>query len=103
MTVIDLIKLIKPIPKLFIRKHSIFSLEVFIDGWYYRDDKEDVRASVLYTEFYEWLRKRYNMRGDSRGWANILYYKFETEEKALDEFFVLFNTFYKEKYKTSLW
>ena len=40
---------------------------------------------------------------DSRGWADILYYKFETEEKALDEFFFLFNTFYKEKYKTSLW
>jgi len=55
MTIIDLIKQIKPIPELFIRKHSIFSLEVFIDGWYYRDDKEDVRASVLYTEFYEWL------------------------------------------------
>ena len=103
MTIIELIKQIKPIPKLFIRKHSIFSLEVFIDGWYYRDDKEDVKASVLYTEFCEWLRKKYNMRGDSRGWANILYYKFETEEKALDEFFVLFNTFYKEKYKTSLW
>lgn len=40
---------------------------------------------------------------DSRGWANILYYKFETEEKALDEFFVLFNIFYKEKYEASLW
>ena len=103
MTIIELIKQIKPIPGLFIRKHSIFSLEVFIDGWCYRDTKEDVKASVLYTEFCEWLRKRYNMRGDSRGWANILYYKFETEEKALDEFFVLFNTFYKEKYKTSLW
>ena len=37
------------------------------------------------------------------GWANILYYKFETEEKALDEFFVLFNIFYMEKYKTTLW
>ena len=35
--------------------------------------------------------------------AVILYYKFETEEKALDEFFVLFNTFYKEKYNSSLW
>jgi len=102
MTIIELIKLIKPIPELYIRKHSIFSLEVFIDGWCYRDDKEDVRASVLYTEFYEWLRKRYNMR-DSRGWANILYYKFETEEKALDEFFILFNIFYKETYGEELW
>ena len=47
MTIIDLIKQIKPIPELFIIKHSIFSLEVFIDGWYYRDDKEDVRARLL--------------------------------------------------------
>ena len=89
MTIIDLIKQIKPFPVLFIRKHSIFNLEVFIDAWYYRDEEEDVKADILYTDFYEWLRKRYNMN--------------ETEEKALDEFFVLFNTFYKEKYKTSLW
>ena len=101
MTIIELIKQIKPFPVLFIRKHSIFNLEVFIDGWYYRDEEEDVKADILYTDFYEWLRKRYNMN-DSRGWADILLYKFETEEKALDEFFVLFNTFYKEKYKTSL-
>ena len=102
MTIIELIKQIKPFPILFIRKHSIFSLEVFIDGWYYRDEEEDVKADILYTDFYEWLRKRYNMN-DSRGWADILLYKFETEEKALDEFFVLFNIFYMEKYKTNLW
>ena len=102
MTIVELIKQIKPFPVLFIRKHSIFNLEVFIDGWYYRDEEEDVKADILYTDFYEWLRKKYDMT-DSRGWADILYYKFETEEKALDEFFVLFNTFYKEKYKISLW
>ena len=83
MTIIELIKQIKPFPVLFIRKHSIFNLEVFIDGWYYRDEEEDVKADILYTDFYEWLRKRYNMN-DSRGWADILLYKFETEEKALD-------------------
>ena len=102
MTIVELIKQIKPFPILFIRKHSIFNLEVFIDGWYYRDEEEDVKADILYTDFYEWLRKRYNMN-DSRGWADILLYKFETEEKALDEFFVLFNIFYMEKYKTNLW
>ena len=93
MTIIELIKQIKPFPVLFIRKHSIFNLEVFIDGWYYRDEEEDVRASVLYKEFYEWLQEKYKV-GGSGGWADILYYKFETEEKALDEFFVLFNIFY---------
>jgi len=101
MTIVELIKQIKPFPILFIRKHSIFNLEVFIDGWYYRDEEEDVKASVLYTEFYEWLQEKYKV-GGSGGWADILLYKFETEEKALDVF-VLFNTFYKEKYKTSLW
>ena len=82
MTIIDLIKQIKPFPILFIRKHSIFNLEVFIDGWYYRDENEDVKADILYTDFYEWLRKRYNMN-DSRGWADILLYIFKTEEEAL--------------------
>ena len=67
MTIIELIKQIKPIPKLFIRKHSIFSLEVFIDGWYYRDTKEDVKASVLYTEFYEWLQEKYKVGGSGGG------------------------------------
>ena len=72
MTIIDLIKLIKPIPELYIRKHSIFCLEAFVNGWYHRDEKEDVKSDVLYTEFYEWLRKRYNIN-DSMGWANILF------------------------------
>ena len=84
MTIIELIKLIKPIPELYIRKHSIFCLKAFIDGWCYRDIeeyiKEEAKEQVLYTEFYEWLRKKYDMT-DSRGWADILYYKFETEEK----------------------
>ena len=45
MTIIDLIKQIKPIPKLFIRKHSIFSLEVFIDGWC-RDIEEYIKEEA---------------------------------------------------------
>ena len=102
MTIVELIKLIKPIPELFIRKYNIFYFEAFVNDWYYRDNKEDVKSGILYSEFYEWLRKRYNI-DNTMGWANILYYKFETEEKALDMFFVLFNTFYKEIYKTSLW
>ena len=102
MTIVELIKLIKPIPELFIRKYNIFYFEAFVNGWYYRDNKEDVTSGILYSEFYEWLQEKYKV-GGSGGWADILYYKFETEEKALDMFFVLFNTFYKEKYNSSLW
>ena len=42
MTIIELIKLIKPIPEMYIRKHSIFCFEAFVNGWYHRDEKEDV-------------------------------------------------------------
>ena len=62
MTIVELIKQIKPFPILFISKHSIFNLEVFIDGWCYRDTKEDVKASVLYTEFYEMATRKIQSR-----------------------------------------
>ena len=100
MTIVELIKLIKPIPELFIGIHNIFCLEAFINGWHYRDTKEDVKASILYTEFYEWLRKRYNIN-DSMGWANFINLKLK---KRLWMSFLSYSIlFYKEKYKTSLW
>ena len=95
MNIIELINLIKPRPELFIHEHDIFCLNAFLNGWYYRNPKEEVKANILYKDFYYWLRKKYHLR-DSRGWANILFYKFKTKEKALDAFFELFDTFYQE-------
>ncbi len=95
MNIIELINLIKPRPELFIGEHDIFCLEAFLNGWYYRNQEEEVKANILYKDFYYWLRKKYHLR-DSRGWANILFYKFKTKEKALDAFFELFDTFYQE-------
>jgi len=71
MNIIELINLIKPLPELFIGEHDIFCLEAFLNGWYYRNQEEE-------------------------GWADILFYKFKTKEKALDAFFELFDTFYQE-------
>lgn len=95
MNIIELINLIKPRPELFIHEHDIFCLEAFLNGWYYRNQEEEVKANILYNDFYYWLRKKYHLR-DSRGWADILFYKFKTKEKALDAFFELFDTFYQE-------
>jgi len=95
MNIIELINLIKPLPELFIHEHDIFCLDAFLNGWYYRNQEEEVKADILYNDFYYWLRKKYHLR-DSRGWADILFYKFETKEKALDAFFELFDTFYQE-------
>ena len=95
MNIIELINLIKPRPELFINEHDIFCLNAFLNGWYYRNQEEEVKANILYKDFYYWLRKKYHLR-DSRGWADILFYKFKTKEKALDAFFELFDTFYQE-------
>lgn len=95
MNIIELINLIKPRPELFIHEHDIFCLYSFLNGWYYRNQEEDVKANILYNDFYYWLRKKYHLR-DTRGWASILFYKFKTKEKALDAFFELFDTFYQE-------
>ena len=95
MNIIELINLIKPLPELFINEHDIFCLNAFLNGWCYRNREEEVKANILYKDFYYWLRKKYHLR-DSRGWANILFYKFKTKEKALDAFFELFDTFYQE-------
>jgi|GEM_PF-5487907 len=75
MTIIELIKLIKPIPELYIRKHSIFCFEAFVNGWYHRDEKEDVKSDVLYTEFYEWLIYFFiNLKRKKRLWMSSLFY-----------------------------
>ena len=95
MNIIELINLIKPRPELFIHEHDIFCLYNFLNGWYYRNQEEEVKAYILYKDFYYWLRKKYHLR-DSRGWASILFYKFKTKKKALDAFFELFDTFYQE-------
>ena len=47
MNIIELINLIKPRPELFIHEHDIFCLEAFLNGWYYRNQEEEVKAYIL--------------------------------------------------------
>lgn len=49
MNIIELINLIKPRPELFIGEHDIFCLEAFLNGWYYRNQEEEVKANILKT------------------------------------------------------
>lgn len=50
MNIIELINLIKPRPELFIHEHDIFCLYAFLNGWYYRNPKEEVKADILYIK-----------------------------------------------------
>lgn len=47
MNVIELIRMIKDRPAMYIGKHSIFCLQAFIYGWHFRNINEDVQIQIL--------------------------------------------------------
>ena len=54
MNVIELIRMIKDRPAIYIGRHSIFCLNAFIAGWHFRNPKEDVQMKIL-TDFSLWI------------------------------------------------
>jgi hypothetical protein len=50
-----------------------------------------------FTEFPEWIRKKFNVQ-TSQSWANIILFYSEDETKALDRFFELFDEFIDRNY-----
>jgi hypothetical protein len=92
MNVIELIDVLKSRPAMYIGKNNIFCLKAFIDGWYFRNIEEDTKMDVL-VEFYLWLQNKFNIV-DNRNWDELLFLKFDKdEEKALHNFFALFEEF----------
>jgi len=92
MNVIELINTLKQRPGMYIGKNNIFCLKSFIDGWYFRNMEEDTNMDIL-IEFYLWLQNKFNIR-DNRNWDELLFLVFDkNEEKALNNFFVLFDDF----------
>lgn len=93
MDTIQLIKLLRERPGMYIGQNSIFCLKAFIDGWFFRDMKEDINIEIL-NHFCSWLQEKYNL-DDSLNWDGLLFKVFKDERKALDVFFILFDDFLK--------
>lgn len=98
MNVIELIRMIKDRPAMYIGRHSIFYLKAFIDGWHFRNPNEDVQMKIL-TDFSLWIDDSFfNSSEYTCSWCGFLYLMSANDEsKALDKFFVLFEQFLTEK------
>lgn len=95
MNVLELIKLLEPRPVMYISRHNLSSLRAFIDGWYFRNQIDDVGMDIL-NDFQIWLQER-NQLDNYRRWDTIIIYLCQDDNKALDYFFKLFNEFLLEK------
>ncbi len=60
MNIIELINMIRPRPAMYISSKSISCLKSFIDGWYFRNEEEEVGMDLL-NDFSKWLQDRYNL------------------------------------------
>lgn len=98
MNVIELIRMIKDRPAMYIGKHSIFCLQAFIYGWHFRNINEDVQIQIL-NDFSQWINDSFfNSSKLTYNWCEFLYkMSVNDESKALDQFFILFGQFLTEK------
>lgn len=98
MNVIELIRMIKNRPAMYIGKHSIFCLKAFIDGWYFRNIDENVKIELM-NDFSLWVNNLFfNGSELTCNWCEFLYkLSANDESKALDKFFTLFEQFLTEK------
>lgn len=98
MNVIELIRMIKNRPAMYIGKHSIFCLKAFIDGWYFRNIDENVKIELM-NDFSLWVNNLFfNGSELTCNWCEFLYkLSANDESKALDKFFILFEQFLTEK------
>jgi hypothetical protein len=87
-------------PALYIGKHSVFSLQAFLDGYYVA--RRDLNVSLTdqeqeFQEFLVWMRQRFQVETGEL-WASILLTAVAGDEKsAIEKFFSLFEEFLAHK------
>jgi len=84
-SIIDLLKLVKERPAMYISRNSISCLKAFLDGWYLRDT-DGVTDVHIMGELQDYTEKKYN-ENPVRSWCDILLYNSGDEGKALELFF----------------
>ncbi len=91
----DLLQKIKKRPAMYLGRHSIFSLQAFLDGHYFARRELGVPLTEQESEFQDflqWLRQRFNVE-TGQLWASILLFHSVDERGAFDRFFSLFEEF----------
>jgi hypothetical protein len=94
-----LLRKIQKRPALYIGKHSIFSLQAFLDGYYVA--RRDLNVPLTeqeheFQDFLQWIRERFQVE-TGQLWASILLSASGDEKNAVDRFFILFEEFLTQK------
>ncbi len=84
-------------PGMYLREKKISLLDAFLAGVYYSIDTYGVDEEIFLDGFHDFVAEHYRWKESTAGWKNILLKECKgDEEKALDEFFKLYDA-YKKK------
>ena len=91
----NLLQKIQKRPAMYLGQKSIFSLQAFLDGYYFarRELKiELTEEESEFQEFLQWIRQKFNVE-TGQLWASIVHFHSADESKAVERFFNLFEEF----------
>ncbi|MCL1467642.1 hypothetical protein [Argonema galeatum] len=91
----DVLQKIKKRPAMYLGRHSIFSLQAFLDGYYFARRELGVpltKQEAEFQEFLQWLRQKFQVE-TGQLWASILLFHATDERSAVERFFSLFEEF----------
>ena len=94
--IVKLLLEIEKRPMMYIEHNSIFCLKAFLDGWHFRNPKHTENSEIL-IEFTDWIQENYHIDRYSISWDKLLFLLYQDEEIALNNFFLNFNQFLREK------
>ena len=79
---------------MYIGEKKISILKSFFDGIYYSLEAYNVNEEYIFNGFDDWIANYYGWTECTAGWKNIILSECnEDEEKAVDEFFNLYDKF----------
>ena len=90
-----LLQKIKKRPAMYLGRHSIFSLQAFLDGYYFARRELGVpltEQEAEFQEFLQWIRQKFQVE-TGQLWASILLFHSADERSAVERFFSLFDEF----------
>lgn len=91
----DVLNKIRKRPAMYLGQNSIFSLQAFLDGYYYarREIKTPLTDEEKYFQaFLIWIRERFEVKGGQL-WASILRFQSADEGAAVKLFFDLLDDY----------
>jgi hypothetical protein len=95
----DLLQKIKKRPAMYLGKNSIFSLQAFLDGYYFARREIGINLTeeeIEFQNFLQWIRYRFNVE-TGQLWSSIILFHSADEKSAVDRFFTLFEEFNQQQ------